>query len=47
MMQGFMKEFYPNLLMGSKTVLERTLPEFEKAFLEGKTDAKLQLEDNS
>ena len=47
MMQGFMREFYPNLLMGTKTILERTLPEFEKAFLEGKTDAKLMLEDRT
>jgi len=44
-MNGFIKEFYPNLLMGSKTIIEHTLPQFERAFLEGKTDVSLRLED--
>jgi hypothetical protein len=43
-MQGFVKEFYPNLLLGNKTILERTLPEFTQAFIEGKADVNLQLE---
>jgi len=42
---GFVKEFYPNLMYGNKTILERTLPELTKGFLDGKTDVNLQLED--
>ena len=44
-MIGFVREFYPNLLMGTKTILERTLPQLEKAFIEGKTDVSLMLTD--
>ena len=44
LIQGFIKEFYPNLLYGNKTILERTLPEFTRGFLEQKTDAKFLLE---
>src|SRR3990167_9920272 len=33
---GFIKEFYTNLLMGDRTIIERTLPQFSEAFLLGK-----------
>ena len=44
---GFVKEFYPNLMYGNKTILERTLPEFTKGFIEGKADINFMLENKS